>query len=122
MANRRDRHQAHQAAVAALGKGLSRRARSLCELCGERASLAVTEVPGGPEEPDEEWALLLCERCRTLGDQPPQTLRFLETAMWSEVAPVQVTAVRALRALDVAWATEALDGLWLDEAMQERIG
>jgi len=127
MASRRDRHHAHKAALQALGKGLSRRARSRCELCeaaGER--LQVTEVTGSPEEePGEDWALLLCDRCRELTDKGPDrdldTLRFLTTAMWSEVQPVQVAAVRLLRRLDVPWATEGLDGLWLDEEQEARI-
>lgn len=128
MASRRDRHQAHQAALQGLGKNLSRRARSRCELCEEGGQrLQVTEVAGSPEEePSEDWALLLCDRCRALLADGPDgdldTLRFLTTAMWSEVQPAQVAAVRLLRGLDVPWATEALDGLWLDEEQEARIG
>jgi protein PhnA len=122
MANRREVHHARRAAVAALGKGLSRRARSRCELCGEGGPLAVVELDGAPEEPEEDWALLLCARCQALDEAPPETLRFLTTAMWSEVAPAQVQAVRALRGLAEDWAKEALDGLWLDEAISARLG
>jgi hypothetical protein len=42
--------------------------------------------------------------------------------MWSEVQPVQVASVRLLRRIDAPWATEALDGLWLDEEQEARIG
>ena len=67
-----------KAEVAALGKGLSRRARSKCEVCETSGSLHVTVVDGG-DEICEEWALLLCERCaRREGDGA--SLRFLETA------------------------------------------
>lgn len=122
MARRKDQHDARKAAVAALGKGLSRRARSRCELCGEGGTLRVVEVSGGPDTPDEDWALLLCDRCREADPRDdPATLRFLETAMWSELAPVQVMAVRRLRGLDVGWAREALDGLWLEPEIAERV-
>jgi len=131
MASRRDRHQAHLAAVAALGKTLARRAKSCCELCEASGRLSVTEVPGGPEDPSEDWALLVCERCASvatgevarlrLRDDERDTLRFLTNAMWSEVRPAQIAAVRALRGLDVPWATEALEGLWLDEAVEALI-
>ena len=110
-----------------MGKQLSRRARSRCELCevgGER--LRVTEVHGCPDElPSEDWVLLLCDRCRTCmvdpSAQPNDTLRFLTTSMWSELQPVQVVAVRMLRALDIDWAREALESLWLDEAQEALI-
>lgn len=124
MARGRDRHEAHKQAVAALGRPLSRRAKSTCELCTESGSLQVVEVAGGPDEPDPEWALMLCERCRDLDRQDPGSLRFLEGTMWSETVPAQVLAVRALRKLaadDVVWARDALDGLWLDESVQERV-
>lgn len=122
MARRKDQHDAHRAAVAALGKGLSRRARSHCELCDASGTLRVVEVEGGPEEPSEDWALLLCDRCREPDPRDdPATLRHLETAMWSELAPVQIEAVRRLRALDVGWAREALDGLWLPPEIEARI-
>lgn len=124
MARGKDAHEARQAAVALLGKPLSRRARSCCELCGEGGPLAVLVVDGYPDEdPDEDWAILACERCRSLTSKrkpAPDTLRFLETAMWAEVQPVQVIAVRALRGMapDVPWAQEALDGLWLSEELE----
>jgi len=121
MASRRDRHHAHQAALHALGKRLSRRARSHCELCDAAGvRLDVIEVEGSPEEePSEAWALLLCERCAALvqgrSHDDPDTLRFLATAVWSELQPVQIAAVRALRKVDAPWAREALEGLWLDD-------
>ncbi len=124
MARGRERHEAHQQAVAALGRSLSRRARSRCELCGDGGPLAVVEIPGGPEEPDEEWAVMLCARCRDLERADPGDCRFLEGSAWSETVPAQVLAVRHLRHLaadGVGWAADALDGLWLDEAIQARV-
>ena len=121
MATRREKHQAHQQAVAALGKNLSRRARSRCELCEASEKLSVVEVGGNPhEEPDEAWAVLVCAGCSALmGGRPVGPVRFLESSMWSEVRPVQIAAVRALRGVDEPWAAAALEGLYLDPEVEE---
>ncbi|MFT4621621.1 MAG: protein PhnA [Myxococcota bacterium] len=125
MARGRDEFQAHKAGVAALGRSLSRRAGSRCELCGEGEGLRPIEVAGGPAEPDPEWALLACERCRdAIGPKPKweaAELRFLETAVWSDVVPAQLAAVRLTRSLaasGVGWATDLLDGLYLDPVVE----
>lgn len=128
MARGKDLHDAHQAAVASLGRGLSRRARSRCELCGESGSLHVLEVPPTGEEPSEDAAILACARCHPLLTDKrlrADELRFLETAVWSEILPVQVLAVTLLRRLaagEVVWARDTLDGLWLSDEVAERVG
>lgn len=122
MAKGRDKHQAHKQAVQALGRGLSRRAKSQCELCGERTSLKVVEVAGSPfSEPDEQWALMLCARCEGLSagqQEPANTLRFLETAVWSELQPVQLLAVRLVKGVDASWARDCAEGLYLDPEIE----
>jgi hypothetical protein len=129
MARGHDRHREHQQALAALGRGLARRCGSACELCAEKGSLKVIEVEGGPEEPEEDWAVMLCERCQEVVTGARRhdagSLRFLETAVWSEVRPVQIAAVRVTRGLAAAgveWATDCLDGLYLDPEVEEIIG
>ena len=131
MARGRERHDARVSAVQALGRELNRRARSTCELCGDRTSLSVREVPPAPEEPSPERALLVCNRCSTLvagGDLrriPTDELRFLAETVWAELPAVQVVSVRAARKLaeaGVAWAQEAADGLWLDEEIEAWVG
>ena len=125
MARGRDKHTAHQAAVAALGKNLSRRAKNRCELCEESTSLKVVEVAPTFDEPNEERAVLICARCTEIlaGEQTDaSTLRFLESVVWSESLPVQLCAVRILRALSqqgIAWARECLDGLFLEPEVEE---
>lgn len=126
MAKGREEHEARVAALGALGKDLARRAKSKCELCergGER--LAIFEVPPVPREPDFGRCLLLCADC---GDQAgdPRRLRvgeqwrFLSGQAWSENPMVQVVSVRLLKRLakDQDWAREALDGLFLEEAIE----
>lgn len=129
MARGRDRHDAKRTALAALGKDLSRRAGSACELCGGKQSPRPHLVLP-TDAPDLESTALLCERCRGLVDggrlPDPVDVRFLETAIWAEVPPVQIAAIRLLRRVaeeaEVDWAAEALDGLWLPDDIQEQLG
>jgi len=113
--------------VAALGRNLARRARNKCELCETSASLKVVEVEPCFDEPAEERAVLICAGCETAldgGDTDPNTLRFLESVVWSQTLPVQLCAVRMLRKLSAAntsWATDCLDGLFLDPEIEEMI-
>ena len=113
MARGLDKHKAHLDAVAAFGKDLARRAGRKCELCEESDDLRPYET-----EPDEDPALdtlvLLCSRCReVLGGRKddPRTLRFLEGAVWSEVAIVATTARTMLVQVDADWARDTLEML-----------
>ena len=123
-------HQIRSGAVGMLGRALSRRARSCCELCGEKDELRPVEVAPLPEEPDPDHALLACARCRLAllggrGAPDPQSLRFLETAVWSDCAPAQVAAVRLagrLGSQNVHWARELVDGLYLDPVVEAWVG
>ena len=114
------RYLAENRAAAVLGRPLARRSGSRCELClAAGVPLAPWEVPPLPEEPDAGRAQPLCGRCLggAAGDRmEPLQWRVLEGAAWSEVLPVQVTAVRLLRRLageGADWAADLLDGLWL---------
>ena len=128
MSRGRDKHQARLSAVARQGRNLSRRARNRCELCGEGGSLKVVEVEPVLAEPDEARAILICPRCEgALGKKPPDplSLRFLETAIWAEVPPVQSAGVRLVRRLaadGAPWAADALEGLYLDEKIAALLG
>ena len=124
MAKGRDKHAAHVAAVSALGRTLSRRARNRCELCDSSTSLKVIEVEPTWEEPNEERAVLVCAACEAAmagKDCNPTTFRFLEGVVWSDILPVQLSAIRLLQKLserNVAWARECLDGLFLDPEVE----
>lgn len=127
MAKGLEKHQARKDALSLLGKDLARRAGSKCELC-EAAGVRLDpwEPPPVPDEPSLDRVLLLCERCTRLADGgklgDPSELRFLETTVWSELTPLQVTSVRLLQRLaaeNVAWAAETLDGAYLSDETQE---
>jgi len=109
-----------------LGKDLARRSGRKCELCEEGGQrLDPHEVAPLPEEPRLGQAVLLCARCadavyndkkRKLGDL--NTWRFLDGVVWSDIAPVQVTAVRLLRLVKDAgaeWARELDESLYLSD-------
>ena len=127
MARGHDQFKQRQAAIATLGRPLSRRARSKCELC-EAAGTRLTpfEVAPLPEEPDPDRAVMLCDRClkgakggRLAGNE----WRFLETSAWSEIAPVQVLSVRMVRRLaddrSIDWAADLLGMLYLPDQVQD---
>ncbi len=130
MSRGRQQHDARVAAVAGLGRQLSRRARNRCELCDDHTSLRVVEIPPLFEDPDTDRAVMICERCVALvaggrGRPDPATLRFLEGTVWSETLPAQLAAVRATRQLaadGVQWATDLLDGLYLDDDTEALLG
>ena len=129
MAKGRQAHEAAKQALNRLGKDLSRRARSGCELCGQSDGCKPHLVPPTGEELDLDSAILACPRCREALDSKrlpgnSDDYRFLETTIWAEIVPAQVAAIRLLRRLandDVPWAREANEGLWLDDAIAERV-
>ena len=128
MAKGHERHKARQAEVAGLGKELSRRARSKCELCQTSGSLTPTEITPLPTEPNIEWAALLCPKCiqcinsKQIDGQEDH--QFLRESVWSETTPVQILAVRLVRQLanrGELWAQSVLDDLYLDPDIEELI-
>ena len=126
MARGYDEHQERLQAVNALGRPLSRRSGSACELCDARGTrLDPFEVAPIPEDPAPDLSLLACERCHGVlagaKIDRPDEFRFLAGLAWSEIPPVQVTAIRLLRRIaseDIAWARETLDNLYLDPEIE----
>ena len=130
MASGHEQFKQRQAAVAALGRPLSRRARSRCELCEASGTRLVPfEVAPIPEDPDPDHAVMLCVRCitgATGGKLAVNEWRFLETAAWSDLAPIQVVAVRLTRRLAAEhrcdWADDLLGMLYLPPDVEEWLG
>ena len=116
-------------ANALLGRSLARRARSRCELCGAAGvALSAFEVAPFPEDPNPERAVLLCQRCFAAsvgGTLDPLSWRCLESAAWSELAPLQVLAVRLARRLASErcdWAADLLGMLYLAPEIEDWLG
>jgi protein PhnA len=121
-----DKNQGRKELLSSLGRALARRAKSCCELCGTAGRpLMPYEVPPVADEPDIDRTVFVCSRCgagaedkKLAGDE----WRFLENAVWAELAPVQVVAVRMLRRLAEdhrPWAVETADALYLDPEVEE---
>ena len=127
MARGHEQYKQRQEAIAALGRPLARRARSRCELCEAGGTrLFPFEVAPIPEEPDTGHAVMLCERCiagATGGSLVPMEWRFLETSAWSDIAPIQVVAVRLSRRLSdeyrCDWASDLLGMLYLPPEVED---
>lgn len=124
MAKGRDKHQERRQALSLFGKDLTRRAGSQCELCeASGVKLVITEVPPVPKEPDFAHCLFTCESCSEQIDNPKRIdsnhWRCLNKAIWSELLPVQVTAILMLRRLEKHdWAAELLDQAYITNEAQ----
>jgi len=121
-------HKARLDAINALGRTLVRRSGSKCEICEDGGvSLRPTEVVPVPEDPDVDEALFLCDTCKAAvegGKIEGARWRCLESVVWSDVRPVQVTAVRLVKRLADAgqeWAVDLMSGLYLDPEVEARI-
>ena len=110
MAKGKAKHQARLDAIQFFGKDLARRAGRRCELCEANEDLRIHDTD--PEvEPAMETLALLCARCRAViagRKDDPETLRFLEGAIWSDQPLIGTLAKRMLREVDADWAREAL--------------
>jgi protein PhnA len=114
-------HQARMMALQGLGKDLTRRAKSKCELTGAAGvSLRPYEVPPVGETPDFDRTLLISEECMEMLEHPERLAgrhwQCLAEAVWSEMPAVQVVAWRMLHELAKRedWAREALEEVFLD--------
>lgn len=128
MARGLDAHRARIDAVNALGRTLVRRSGARCELCETSGvPLRPTEVTPVCEEPDVDEALFLCDDCKAAVEGGAITgprWRCLESVVWSDVRPVQVTAVRLAKRLasdGEEWAVDLVTGLYLDPDIEARI-
>ncbi|MRI33119.1 phnA protein [Endozoicomonas sp. OPT23] len=118
------KHQERQNALSLLGKDLTRRASSKCELCeASGVSLKIYEVAPVPAEPDIEHCLMTCDTCReqlTHFEKKPKHMqadhwRCLGKTVWGEVPAAQVMSVRILRQMSekYPWAAEILEHVFL---------
>ena len=125
MAKGLQKHQERVNALNYLGKDLTRRAHSKCELC-EAAGVPLTayEVPPVPAEPDMDHCLMVCKTCSDqlgfLQTKPKRVQadhwRCLGKSVWSSLPVAQVVSVRVLQQLenDHPWASEILEMVYLE--------
>ena len=100
---------------------LQARASGACEICEAKSDLGIFEIGDSASLED---AVLLCGTCITSQDnlENESHWRALQGSIWSETPAVQVLSWRLLARLSErsAWAREALDGAFLDEALLTR--
>jgi len=125
MAKGYELHQGRMMALQGLGKDLTRRAKSKCELTGAAGvSLRPYEVPPVGEVPDIDRILLISEECCAMLEHPQRlagrSWQCLAEAVWSEMPAVQVVAWRMLHELAKRedWASEVLDEVFLDPEVE----
>ena len=113
MAKGHEKHQARLDAINFHGKDLARRARRKCELCEQADELRPYDIQPNTE-PELNTLILMCARCRTVGDggdADPRTLRFLEAAVWNEHEHIAALARTMLARVDAQWARDTLEML-----------
>jgi protein PhnA len=126
MAKGYELHQGRMMALQAMGKDLTRRAKSRCEITGvSGVPLRSYEVPPVAETPDFDRTLLVSDACMEVLQHPKRLAgrewQCLTEAVWSDMPAVQVVAWRMLRELATRedWAREALDEVFLDPEIEE---
>ena len=126
MAKGYEMHQTRKLLLQGLGKDLTRRAKSKCELTGvSGVPLRAYEVAPVGEIPELDRTLLLSEACHAAIQRPQaadgREWRCLAEAVWSDFPALQVLAWRLLGHLAQreAWAREALADVVLDPEIEE---
>lgn len=126
MAKGLDRDRERKSKVLFFGKDLARRSKSSCELCeAKNEKLEVYEVPPVEEEPNFERCIFICENCKkilsNLDRAGENDLRFLNSAVWSEVPIVKAVAIHILNRVKdkYAWAEDILETVYIDEETEE---
>jgi len=126
MSKAREKHAQRLEALSLLGKDLTRRSSAHCELCGASGvKLAPYEVEPVQDSPDTDHTVFTCQVCSEQLQKPKHLSvdhwRCLNTSVWSEVAPVQVVAVRMLEHLaeKVEWAADLHEQLYLEPEIEE---
>ena len=109
--------------ISTLGKAIGKRAGFKCEWCESRDDLRVRDYrPDAP--PGMETLALLCRRCRDWADgrkAASNELRSIRNALWSDIPAVAEGAARVLAQCKEAWAREAIDESFIDDAVKAEI-
>jgi protein PhnA len=108
-----------------LGRELTRRSGSKCELClASGTKLNVFEIPPSSGEPDSERCVFICGTCLS-GIFEPVKLndhwRCLNEAIWSEVKSVKILSLIILKKISSknSWAGDIIEEVYLDEDDEE---
>jgi protein PhnA len=113
----------HQEEISLFGKAIGKRAGFKCEWCGHKEELRIWDYR--PEaEPELETLALLCQRCRewaTGKKAAANELHDLRNALWSDIPAVAEGAARVLAQCRDAWAREAIEESFIDDALKAEL-
>ena len=102
------------------GKSVGKRAGFKCEWCESKDELRLWDYQ--PDlSPDMDSLALLCQNCRELADgrrAELNELRSIRNALWSNVPAVAEGAARVLAQCNEAWAREAIEESFIDDAVK----
>lgn len=105
------------------GKSVGKRAGFKCEWCESKDELRLWDYQ--PDlSPDMDSLALLCQNCRELADgrrAELNELRSIRNALWSNVPAVAEGAARVLAQCKEAWAREAIEESFIDDAVKAAI-
>jgi hypothetical protein len=105
------------------GKSVGKRAGFKCEWCESKDELRLWDYQ--PDlSPDMDSLALLCQNCRELADgrrAELNELRSIRNALWSNVPAVAEGAARVLAQCKEAWAREAIEESFIDDAVKATI-
>ena len=123
-----ERNQEHLAQLNALGRELTRRAKSKCEFCNSAGKkLIIKEAIITKQTVNIDHCLFICEECLTLLQHPPKhnpsQLHFLSTTIWNDTPIVKALAIAQVQKLApvLPWAQELLDSVYLEPEIQDLI-
>jgi protein PhnA len=118
MATGREKKIAYREAMTRLGKDLARRAKSKCELSGERGGLVAVDLHESEQSPELSSVILVCSEIseHLAGRGLDGPLHYLNDAVWSTEPSVRLAAETILVQIDAPWARDALDNVRLMNA------
>lgn len=112
-----------QQELQSFGKSVGKRAGFKCEWCESKDDLRLWDYQ--PDlSPDMDSLALLCQNCRELADgrrADLNELRSIRNALWSNVPAVAEGAARVLAQCKEAWAREAIEESFIDDAVKATI-
>jgi protein PhnA len=112
-----------QQELQSFGKSVGKRAEFKCEWCESKDDLRLWDYQ--PDlSPDMDSLALLCQNCRELADgrrAELNELRSIRNALWSNVPAVAEGAARVLAQCKEAWAREAIEESFIDDAVKATI-
>jgi hypothetical protein len=112
-----------QQELQSFGKSVGKRAGFKCEWCESKDELRLWDYQ--PDlSPDMDSLALLCQNCRELADgrrAELNELRSIRNALWSNVPAVAEGAARVLAQCKEAWAREAIEESFIDDAVKATI-